>query len=349
MGAVDTLSAAPSIAAPRIAAARRRRLDLDAAKGIAILLVVSGHIVATTPPDGVQWYDTLRYALYRFHMPFFLYLSGYVAGLTGVLSAPPAGWPRLVRKRAARLLPPFLLVGLLILAGKLAAMQLAFVDNAPNGLWGGLASLFWHTANSPATSVWYLLVLFIATVAALPVVRLAGTTGLLLAFLALQPLPVPPVMYLDRFASHAVFFALGAWVAMREDQLLPLFGRWLGLWWLAFLASLVAAVAGLMGPRLALLVCGTLAVPALHGLVRTQAVARLRWPLWLGGYSMVIYLFNTIAIGMAKAALLLAGIGWTAAGFWLHAPLLMLAGVALPILGKQLVLRHVPPLDRMTD
>ena len=71
--------------------------------------MVSGHIVATTPPDGVQWYDTLRYALYRFHMPFFLYLSGYVAGLTGVLSAPPAGWPRLVRKRAARLLPPALI------------------------------------------------------------------------------------------------------------------------------------------------------------------------------------------------------------------------------------------------
>jgi uncharacterized membrane protein YcfT len=51
---------------------RARRLDLDRAKGIAILLVVLGHVSAGPPPAGVEWYEPFRYAVYRFHMPFFL-------------------------------------------------------------------------------------------------------------------------------------------------------------------------------------------------------------------------------------------------------------------------------------
>jgi hypothetical protein len=83
--------------------------------------------------------------------------------------------------------------------------------------------------------------------------------------------------------------------------------------------------------------------------MRLPPIDRLEWPLFFGRYSMAIYLFNTIAIGLAKAALIAAGIPWTATGFWVHAPALTLAGVFLPILGKTLVLRRIPPLDRMTD
>jgi hypothetical protein len=64
---------------------------------------------------------------------------------------------------------------------------------------------------------------------------------------------------------------------------------------------------------------------------------------------MAIYLFNVIAIGVVKAALLMLGVSWTAEGFWIHAPALTAAGIFLPVLFKQLVLRRVPPLDRMTD
>ena len=120
---------------------RERRLDLDRAKGYAILLVVAGHLVANTAPEGSDWYEPLRYALYRFHMPFFLYLSGTVAVLSGVLTAPPASWPRQVLRRAERLLLPFFGIGLLILGAKWVAMQALVVDNPPDGLWGGLVDL----------------------------------------------------------------------------------------------------------------------------------------------------------------------------------------------------------------
>jgi hypothetical protein len=274
-----------------------------------------------------------------------------VALLTGALLTPPRAWARLVEKRAVRLLVPFFAVGLLILLGKLAAeMVTPVVDNAPEGLAGGLRDLFLTTAHSPATSIWYLLVLFLATLAAVPLLWSGiGTTGLVLLGLVLPFLDLPAVFYLDRFANYFVFFAAGAWVAQREARLLPAFGAWLPFWCAAFLLSLALALAGWLDERLSLLVCGLLAIPALHGLVRAAPLNRLRWPLALGRYSMVIYLFNTIAIGLAKAVLVALGVAWTAAGFWLHAPLLTAAGVALPILLKQWVLRRVPAVDRFTD
>jgi fucose 4-O-acetylase-like acetyltransferase len=332
--------------APRV---RERRLDLDRAKGIAILLVVVGHIVAAEPPAGAEWYDTLRYAIYRFHMPFFLYLSGYVAHLSGALRTPLAAMPRYAAKRAQRLLLPFLLLGLVVLLGKLAAQGVVHVDNRAAGLLPGLRDMVVTTEQSPATFIWFLWVLFLCSLVAPPLWQRVGTIGLVLGGLLLVALEPPPLFYLDRFARHAVFFAIGVAVAEREAVLLPAFIRHQALAWLALAATIAAAFAGWLPGDLSLLVCGLASIPALHGLSASPVMQRQGWTLWLGARSMAIYLFNVIAIGVVKAVLLRAGVPWTAAGFWIHAPALTAAGVFLPILAKQLVLRRIPPLDRMTD
>lgn len=137
-----------------------RRQDIERAKGLAILLVVFGHIVARADPLRVEWYEPIRRAIYAFHMPFFLYLSGYVAVLSGALFLPPEKWRRLLASRARRLLLPFLALGLLTVGGKIVAGFFVFVDNRPASLVTGLENLFWHTADSPALSIWYLFVLF---------------------------------------------------------------------------------------------------------------------------------------------------------------------------------------------
>jgi fucose 4-O-acetylase-like acetyltransferase len=328
---------------------RERRLDLDRAKGLAILLVVLGHIVAAAPPPGAEWWDEPRYALYRFHMPFFLYLSGYVAWLSGGLTFPATQTLRHAARRAQRLLLPFFLLGLLVLVGKLVAQDLVHVDNRAAGLLPGLRDLVLTTEDSPATFIWFLLVLFLCSVLAPPVWRAAGLPGLLGAGLVLLALDPPALFYLDRFARHALFFAVGVAVARHEASLLPFFVAWQPAWWAAFAASLAAALAGWLPGDWSLLACGMAAIPALHGLVRGAGFARLSWPLALGRYTMAIYLFNVIAIGVVKAALIAMGVPWTGAGFAIHAPALLLAGIALPVLAKRLVLRRVPVLDRMTD
>jgi len=55
---------------------RSRDLRLDTMKGLLIILVVFGHIIE--PVNPVQPYRALFMAIYSFHMPLFILLSGYV-------------------------------------------------------------------------------------------------------------------------------------------------------------------------------------------------------------------------------------------------------------------------------
>ncbi|MFC7692144.1 acyltransferase family protein [Paeniroseomonas aquatica] len=216
------------------------------------------------------------------------------------------------------------------------------------GAGGGLRDLFLTTARSPALSVWYLLVLFLCTIVALLLRRL-GSTGLVLLGLALQFLEVPPLVYLDRFASHFLFFAAGLWVAERQGRMLPAFEAWQPLWWAAFALGIAAAELEWLDARWSMVLCGLLCIPALHGAIRRPPVSAWQWPLALGRYAMAIYLFNTLAIGGGKAVLIAGGIGWTEAWFPLHVAVAMALGLGVPVLLKRLVLRRIPPVDRLTD
>jgi fucose 4-O-acetylase-like acetyltransferase len=329
-----------------------RRTDIDMARGLAILLVVFGHLVARADPAGVEWYEPLRRAVYAFHMPFFLYLSGLTAVLSGAALAPASALPRLAAARAWRLLLPFLLLGGLIVAGKSIAARFMFVDNTPPDLAAGLQALLWHTQASPALSIWYLFVLFWLTLAT-PLIlrqrpsRIGALLAVCLILYALQP---PPYAYLDLIARYAVFFGLGIWAGLRGPGWTAFVDRaWPAC--LGFLLVLLAAVAlfGAAWPhRLILLAAGALSMPALHGLVRHWPASSAFILLRLGRYSFMIYLFNTICIGLAKAALL-PFTGWNASWFLPVAALLMAAGTLGPVALKRYGLARIPVLDRLTD
>lgn len=352
------MSAAPLAFAPARSAARLS--DLDRAKGFAILLVVFGHLVARREPAGVGWYEPLRIAVYLFHMPLFMYLSGYVTFLSGAARTPPAAWPRLARRRAGRLLLPFVTFGVVILCGKLAVAQFITVDNVPAGLWPGLRALVWDTGHSPATSIWYIAVLFAFCLVTPLLLALDRSRALLVVVAALAfVLPLPPILYLDRIGTYFIFFVAGGLAADAGRHWLRTLDR---LWAPALLALVVVALPVSLGwirftwsegaqgfpYKWALLIAGLLSLPAVHGLVRHGPSARASGLALLGRYVFVIYLLNTVFIGLTKA-LLLGLVSWDGPHFPPFAAALMLAGVAGPILTKRWVLRRLPALDRATD
>lgn len=333
-----------------------RRLDLDRARGFAIVLVVFGHLMGRGRPEGMDWYEAAFVGLYTFHMPFFLYLAGVTAQLAGIVELPAARWPGLIRRRARRLLLPFVLMGVLIVAGKYLSQPLLHVDAAPSGLLQGLCDAFWHTANSPVIMIWFLWVLFFLTLGALPLLCLPRAAGawraapVLAVGLGLFLTGLPEVMYLNKLADHAVFFALGLIAGLLGARATAAIDRAWPVALVVLLALSGATALGLIDRRWALLAAGLPAIPALHGLVRRLDRGEVgRALLFLGRFSMVIYLFNTIAIGLTKAVLLKLGLAWTAEGATLAVPLLLAAGIAGPVLLKRLILRHLPALDRLTD
>lgn len=67
---------------PKVAESPGRSLDLDALRGLAILLVVLGHAITYTQPDFrapvFTPMNTLAAFIYTFHVPLFCFVSGYV-------------------------------------------------------------------------------------------------------------------------------------------------------------------------------------------------------------------------------------------------------------------------------
>ncbi len=327
-----------------------RRFDIDNAKGIAILLVVFGHIVARESPADNAWYDYARAAVYRFHMPFFMYLSGYVAAYVGLGSVAPARYGAFLRSRAVRLLVPFFAFGLIVLVGKMLAAQVIHVDNRPTGLLDGLVDLFWTTRQSPSGSVWFMfcLFLFLALTPPLAWLRLGYWPHLALGAIVLAT-GLPDRLYLNKAAEVALYFAIGALAGERVHALdgpLRRFGPLL----LPIFAALLVAYEFVPEPWRApvMLATALVSIPAIHGTVLALHGQRPAWSHVFGRYTFAIYLLNTIAIGVAKGVMLRV-MPWDGANFLLFFPVLMAAGVLGPIIVKLTLFRLHRGLDRMTD
>lgn len=111
---------------------KKRLAYVDAIKGLAIGLVVLGHVLQIYYSDGAL---CVR-AVYSFHVPLFMFISGYV-------SWKATGWLT-VRKRALQLLVPFfsaIFLGFAIAewgewsAGRLAGRMVTVLKQPDMGLW----------------------------------------------------------------------------------------------------------------------------------------------------------------------------------------------------------------------
>ncbi len=96
---------------------KNRRIEwVDAAKGLAILLVIAGHTVASG--------TFTRNIIFSFHIPLFFILSGYTF-------RPASNWADFfyrTKKDAVHLLVPYVLTGLLIAAAKIILRHLPLLD-----------------------------------------------------------------------------------------------------------------------------------------------------------------------------------------------------------------------------
>ncbi|MGU9980762.1 acyltransferase family protein [Phreatobacter sp. HK31-P] len=337
------IAAAGRPAAAPPASERARLLDIDTAKGIGIVLVVVGHVVSQQAPVGHDWYQHLKTAIYLFHMPFFMYLSGYVLGYAGFDRREGAG--RFIARRVDRLLVPFFAFGLIIIAGKMVFSQIVHVDNTQESLGAYLDGLFVHTMRSPATSVWYLYAAFVYSLLfRFVVVPLPRLLPILIAVgLVLTQVQVESLFYADRVLRHAAFFFIGVWVGQRREVMGEMLDRFGWLIVVAFAALLIAAQ-WLADPLTGLAVA-LASIPALHFAATKLAEANDPVFLFFGRYTMAIYLFNTICIGLVKGFGFLV-VKWDGNAFYVYFIVLTLAGLFLPVLIRLVVERIAPPLAR---
>jgi fucose 4-O-acetylase-like acetyltransferase len=327
---------------------KQRFIYIDRTKGVAILLVVLGHLIAreTPPGRGVEWYLFLKDAIYAFHMPLFMAVSGLVYGLSWRPGATLVDDLADTRHRVLRLLPAYLLFGLLVFAGKLTFQAFTpAVDNEVDGA-TELLTLVSQPTESFSVFLWYiyaLAVLYIVFPLAFRAVR-GWVVWLLPVTLAFWWLPTSPWFGWDLLQEFSLFFVIGVIAGHHHEAA----QRWMGRLWLPALVPFIALLpAAAYDYQAAAWAAAALSIVALPGLMRATEQWQLGFFETLGRYTFIIYLTNTIFIGLVKVASFHLGF-WHAS----HFPLVAVAMAAAAIGGSILLKRHllplVPPLDRIT-
>ena len=132
-----------------------KNLSIETLRGIAILLVVSGHVIGSAPDGGmkIDFPHPLRY-LYLWidyiQMPLFTAIAGWVYALKP--AALPGGFVVFARKKAMRLLVPMIVVGTLYFV-------IQYLVPGTNNK--GDITRMWRIYFFPYTIYWYLPSLFL--------------------------------------------------------------------------------------------------------------------------------------------------------------------------------------------
>lgn len=284
----------------------KKDLYIDGLKGVAITLVVAAHLVKFNSLDIPEWYKYFKAMVYMFHMPFFMFLSGYVYFGANYAVRFFEGPREFMRSRADRLLAPFLFFGCILFVGKVAtsgcaSLLLCLKSGADNA-----ASFVIGTENSPVFTIWYLFVLFVFSALA-PWIQKAVSgrwSGHILIAVLMYFVDVPDVVYLNRVFGFYLFFVLGG-----AAQSVDLLGRakqsgWLQHFCMLGTTLLFISLMFLIDDRFwGLLVIGSLSlavVPYCYSLLFRKVKEVF---IWLGHRSMAIYLLNVPLIGLGKFAL----------------------------------------------
>jgi fucose 4-O-acetylase-like acetyltransferase len=331
----------------RVAPATRLH-EVDVAKGIAIFLVVVGHIVLSNHlPKDADWYLWIQKAVYRFHMPFFMFLSGFVIGYNYFPIENLPQYCAFVWKKFVRLFPAYAMVGTLILIGKIGAARFVHVDNVPTEFIGGAIDILTRPDESVARGLWYVYTLF-QLAAVYPLLQLVFKNYVFVAGMLTLPLSsafgFTESFGLHQFAEYLPFFLIGAGMHRHWLQ----FTKFARLFWAIWVSSLIVLLVAASLWPVPKYVTGLASAPALIGLalvVRSGKISRVL--ILLGSYSFTIYLFNTIFIGSAKAVMLFV-MPWEGIYFAAMSPILLGAGILGPLFLKRQVFSRIPLLDRIT-
>jgi len=312
-----------------------RYSEIERAKGLAISLVVWGHLASATFFTFPIWFLVSISVIYSFHMPLFMYLSGFVYFISGHHERLWAGPLKYITSRADRLLLPFLAIGTLIALGKYILNDIGNIPDPVNSLYEGAWQIISNGANNPAASIWYLFVLFIYTIITPIMLKILGNSSFFLVIVGflLWCFDFTHAFYIDRILQYFIFFCVGGLVANNYHIVRKLFIEY----FILFAVSFIFCCYHYFDNKYALLICGIASMPAFHGLFLQAISQKEKLFIFIGDKTMAIYLLNTIIIGVLNL-----GFYITLGNKIFYLPSLILffvLGIVIPI-GVQMVLAH---------
>lgn len=325
-----------------------RYIEIDIAKGLAIILVVYGHLTQGYIPDDHNWYRVSQQILYSFHMPLFMFLSGFVYNILATRNLKKIGWVNFSKRVLWRMLPGWLAVGVVIITLKILLGSELNVNNQVNFSFTSYLEIFYIPGNSGARSLWYvhtLVILYCVFSAVEYCWPDSKKWRLYIAFpisLAAVFFIISSIIALDRVMFYSVFFALGALAFENWNKVQKICKSYFLLWIILFVGLFFINFENWYVTKY---VRGLFSIPFMIGLVSFLGGRIAAFFTYIGSYTYTIYLFNTLAIGLMIT--LFRKIGYfDGKGFYIYGLLTLAIGSIGCILGHQILNKFSPKLAK---
>lgn len=273
-----------------------RLKEFDLAKGIGIILVVLGHFF---PEGAPSWYAHMRQVIYSFHMPLFLFVSGFVYMHT----RRDIPYGAFLLKKARRIAVPYFLVSFLFIAVKLLPQALSIYVKNPVTSDSFLKVFYYPEA---AISFWYLWVLwwFYMIIPLLKTRKSRLVMAAVSIVAAWIPLDLPDVFCLPKLHEMFRYLMIGVvaydwkeymgWI--RKIPVIAVAAMFCMLTFLRLSAGIpVAFLLALTG------VWAVLGISS--GLVRLADKGYMKWLIVVSASSYTIYLFHPMFIAACLAVM----------------------------------------------
>lgn len=181
-----------------ISHSRSRNLYLDVAKGIAIILVVFGHNIqyGSFECNNEDFFENpLFIAIYSFHMPLFMLISGYLF----CHSIKSYSWSQNVKSRFTKLVLPIIIWNSIYL----------FIMDAHKNIWEGSDIPLGSQLVSYLGAIWFLWAIFWCSMASLVVHRYFNDNIIAYVSLGLFALLLPGVLGISLYVYMYPYFVIG--------------------------------------------------------------------------------------------------------------------------------------------
>lgn len=191
---------------------KERIVYIDIAKAICIILVVVGHYV---PDNSPAWYVALHDIIYTFHMPLFMFASGYVY----IATKKDVAYGAFLWRKVRRLMVPYISTSIIVITIKLITQGSLSVD-APVTFLSYLRMFYSPEAGAFLWFIWALWWMFVIV----PLFKTAQSRLLLfLVCLVIHyvPMNITNVFCIASVKNMFVFFMLG--IVTFEHKLLQRF------------------------------------------------------------------------------------------------------------------------------
>lgn len=273
----------------------KKIVSIDIARAIGIILVVAGHYF---PDNSPHWYESTREWIYTFHMPLFMFISGYVYEL----AKREETYLNFLGRKAKRLLIPYLIVSAVIISIKLSSQALMGMDlkNAV-GVDAFLKMLYEPEA---AIHLWFIFALWWIFVIVPLFQWKGGNIVLLIVGIAAHYLPYispsfhyPTIFCLNKAAEYLMYFMLGAILYDAGLDLDKPHKLAATMAILLFASNSIFNFAPSAAPFL-----GIAGIMALSSLIQTMPERAIRPFVTISESSYTIYLIHSIFIGFIVMA-----------------------------------------------